>query len=174
MVLATYADEHGGSIYPSMSRLAKDCSMTRRGVQKIVRRLIASEWLVAEGRGANNVHIYRIQPANPVRTMEREAAKQAANDRTKAANREAPSCEQASSHKRELKGNKERELTETFVSQDPEPATKTVSGSEIVRVGGTPWSNLSPEALDRMAREKLKRMGYAVVGLEAEDVDKPF
>jgi hypothetical protein len=66
IMLASYADDDGGRVFPSMSRLATDCSMSRRGVQKIADRLVASGVVMRirqGGKGPRSTHEFRINIA---------------------------------------------------------------------------------------------------------------
>lgn len=51
IVLASYADDEGAQIYPSMARLAGDCSMSARGVRNVIGRLRSNGLLVREKDG---------------------------------------------------------------------------------------------------------------------------
>lgn len=63
MMMASYADDRGGSIFPSASRLSVDCALTTRGLRKSLRRLEASGLLHLLHRGNNSAlrtNLYRI------------------------------------------------------------------------------------------------------------------
>lgn len=75
VMLASYADDDGGRVYPSMSRLAGDCCMSRRGVQKIADRLVASGVLVRVrdgGKGPGSTNEYRVNIATLERLVNRD------------------------------------------------------------------------------------------------------
>ena len=64
--MATYADPDGGSIRPGNVRLAENCGLTVRGLQKIQQRLQARGVLeLATGsRGRGHAKLWRIRIAS--------------------------------------------------------------------------------------------------------------
>lgn len=54
MMMASYADDRGGSIFPSASRLSADCALTARGLRKSLRRLEESGLLHLLERSTNS------------------------------------------------------------------------------------------------------------------------
>ncbi len=60
LMLANYADSYGGSIFPSIPTLAKDCRMSDRGVRYIMAKLVESGELVQTGLHQRGVKVYRI------------------------------------------------------------------------------------------------------------------
>ena len=61
VALAWYAGDDGRSVFPSVASLAERTSLTRRGVQKALRRLSTGQaFLVPDGTGPRGVIQYRI------------------------------------------------------------------------------------------------------------------
>ena len=83
-------DAETPSAWPSVPRIAERTGMTRRGVQKVMRRLEERGVIVATGREKNNVVVYTLElsvltpqaaneGANAVRGLEHSVRPQAAN-----------------------------------------------------------------------------------------------
>ena len=77
LYLADHANDDGNSAYPSVDRLSAGCSLTRRAVQKILRRLEKREVIILQGGakgGRGRTRNYRISPerANVVHPIKGE------------------------------------------------------------------------------------------------------
>ena len=59
-VLATFADRHGGSVYPSIATLADRSSLTARTVRRNLKVLRGRNLIMPIGQTAANVVMYRI------------------------------------------------------------------------------------------------------------------
>ena len=60
IMLSNYADPDGGSIFPSIGRLADDCRMSRSTVQRCIKSLLESTELIPCGLGPEGVNRYAI------------------------------------------------------------------------------------------------------------------
>ena len=49
LAAAYHADHEGMNVYPSLSRLAQECKMARRSIQRIIARLVAKGFLIVVG-----------------------------------------------------------------------------------------------------------------------------
>jgi hypothetical protein len=68
LVLAHYADDRGGSCYPTQQTIARRARLTVRGVQKVLARLQAREILSVRLAGANRSARYQIDLGALTRT----------------------------------------------------------------------------------------------------------
>ena len=67
LALADYANDEG-ECWPSVPGIAAKTCLSRRGVQKVIRRLQDAGWLeIVDGGGRKNCHLFRIKTANVVR-----------------------------------------------------------------------------------------------------------
>lgn len=55
-----FKDVGEAKVWPSMRMLERQTGMTRRGIQNIMRRLVADGWIVRDGSKDNGVIVYRI------------------------------------------------------------------------------------------------------------------
>jgi DNA-binding MarR family transcriptional regulator len=60
LAMADHADDAGGNCFPSIPRIARKSSMTRRGVQKVLRRLEEKNKIRAVGRRSDGTVEYAI------------------------------------------------------------------------------------------------------------------
>lgn len=72
-VLADFVNEREGCAWPSIARLAAECRVTERGVQKVIRRLVERGHLTVElgnGRGETNRYRWIVQGEQRERRIE--------------------------------------------------------------------------------------------------------
>lgn len=154
LMLANYADAHGESIRPSITSLAADCRMSRRGVQYIMAKLLESGELAEAGSWANNVNIYRIvlpdMGPQAVQSL-RSHKSQAVQNRTQAVQKTPPSCAIAVAHNQYEQSEKdpnEKILIESAGSDiliERWKVNQCFLRDESVFFGdGTPWINPPP------------------------------
>ena len=60
LILAWHADKTGGNAYPSVARMARQTSLTRRAVQKALRRLMEKHFIGTDGRGPGSAVRYTL------------------------------------------------------------------------------------------------------------------
>lgn len=60
LALADYADDTGGSIYPSVPTLARECRVSHRHVQRLLRRFAVAGWIRYDGPGPRGTRRYRL------------------------------------------------------------------------------------------------------------------
>ena len=60
MILADFAREDGGSIYPSMETVAQRACMNECTVRRNIKKLIDAGWIIKEGKGFGKTNRYRI------------------------------------------------------------------------------------------------------------------
>ena len=65
--LTSYANENGENVYPSVGRIARETSLTPRGVHNVLERLKRKQFIVCTGRFRRGVVAYKVNVAVLVR-----------------------------------------------------------------------------------------------------------
>jgi hypothetical protein len=159
LAMADHADDAGGNCFPSIPRIARKASMTRRGVQKVLRRLKEKNKIRAVGHRADGTVEYAITLEGGERYSRGERSSRRTED-ARGANQSAKGGE---------RGSPESSVTVIEPSKEKEgAATQTVAPPlQIVPVILLPLNDGTEHPITQKEVEEWKQLYPAVDVMQA-------